>query len=195
MLGNQMQSLGYNPNNKSTDTTTPAGVGNVAANAVLTYRQSDGSTQPNVYVDYTGWPNAYGPYPAGYPSTKPNTSSTIYDPNRWQPLRPAGATQDQKYLTPQWGLVKPFALISGAQYRPAALVPQTTPIGLPPLTGYVAQANAVLTYSATLTDTMKMIAEFWRPGTAPTSGNVPLPPATTPPGLWATIGRCRADRD
>jgi membrane-associated phospholipid phosphatase len=195
MLANQMQSMGYNPNKKSTDTTTPAGVGNVAANAVLTYRQNDGSNQPNGYVDYTGWPNAYGPYPAGYPSTPPNTSSTIYDPNRWQPLRPAGATQDQKYLTPHWGLVKPFALISGAQYRPAALVPQTTPIGLPPLTGYVAQANAILTYSATLTDTQKMIAEFWRPGTAPTSGNVSLQPASTPPGMWAQFGQFVSQRD
>src|SRR5947207_2436497 len=41
MLANQMQSLGYNPNNKSSDTTTPAGVGNVAANAVIAYRQND----------------------------------------------------------------------------------------------------------------------------------------------------------
>ena len=68
MLANQMQSMGYNPNNKSTNTTTPAGVGNVAAYAVLTYRQSDSSNQPNGYADYTGFPNAYGPYPAGYPS-------------------------------------------------------------------------------------------------------------------------------
>jgi membrane-associated phospholipid phosphatase len=195
MLANQMQTMGYNPNNTSTDTTTPAGVGNVAAQAVLNYRHNDGSNQANGYADYTGFPNAYGPYSSGYPSTQPNTSTTIYDPNRWQPLRPAGATQDQKYLTPQWGLVKPFALTTGAQFRTAALVPQTTPTGGPPAPGYVTQANAILTYSANLTDTMKMIAEFWRPGTAPTSGNVSLQPASTPPGLWCQFGQFVSQRD
>jgi membrane-associated phospholipid phosphatase len=194
-LSNQMQSLGYNPNNTSTDTTTPAGVGNVAAQAVLNYRHNDGSNQANGYADYTGFPKAYGPYPAGYPSTPPNTSSTIYDPNRWQPLRPAGATQDQTYLTPHWGLVKPFCLTSGSQFRPAALVPQTTPINGPPAPGYVAQAQAILTYSANLTDTQKMIAEFWRPGTAPTSGNVSLQPASTPPGMWCQFGQFVSQRD
>jgi hypothetical protein len=197
MLANQMQTMGYNPNNRSTDTTTPAGVGNVAAQAVLNYRHNDGSNQANGYVDYTGWPHAYGPYPTGYPSTPPNTSSTIYDPNRWQPLRPAGATQDQKYLTPQWGLVKPFALTSGGQFRPAALPPQmaTTPLAGLPDPAYVTQAQAILTYSATLSDTQKMIAEFWRPGTAPTSGTVALQPASTPPGLWCQFGQFVSQRD
>src|SRR5207302_11153990 len=65
----------------------------------------------------------------------------------------------------------------------------------PPLAGYVAQADVILTYSATLTDTQIMIAEFWRPGTAPTSGNVSLQPATTPPGLWCQIGQFVSQRD
>jgi hypothetical protein len=69
----------------------------------------------------------------------------------------------------------------------------TTPIVGLPAPSYVAQA--ILLYSATLTDTQKMIAEFWRPGTAPTSGNVSLQPASTPPGMWCQIGQFVSQRD
>jgi hypothetical protein len=40
-----MASLAYDPANTTTDTTTPAGVGNVACAAVLEYRHHDGSNQ------------------------------------------------------------------------------------------------------------------------------------------------------
>jgi hypothetical protein len=40
-----------------------------------------------------------------------------------------------------------------------------------------------------------MIAEFWRPGTAPSSGNVALPPASTPPGMWCQFGQYVSQRD
>ena len=42
-----MSNQGYDPNDTSTDTTTPSGVGNVAAQAVLSYRHSDGANQLN----------------------------------------------------------------------------------------------------------------------------------------------------
>ncbi|TME23914.1 MAG: phosphoesterase, partial [Chloroflexi bacterium] len=38
-----MRSVGFDPNNKSTDLTTPVGVGNVAAAALLEFRHGDGS--------------------------------------------------------------------------------------------------------------------------------------------------------
>jgi hypothetical protein len=38
-----MASLGYDPANTTTDTTTPAGIGNVACEGVLDYRHGDGS--------------------------------------------------------------------------------------------------------------------------------------------------------
>lgn len=41
----QMTSLGYDPNDNSTDTTTPTGIGNVACAAVLNFRHQDGSNQ------------------------------------------------------------------------------------------------------------------------------------------------------
>jgi hypothetical protein len=38
-----MQTLGYDPGDFSTDTSTPTGVGNVAARAVLDFRHRDGA--------------------------------------------------------------------------------------------------------------------------------------------------------
>ena len=54
-----MNSLGYDPANTTEDTSTAAGVGNVAAAAVLDFRHKDGSNQlgdlnPGAYSDYTG---------------------------------------------------------------------------------------------------------------------------------------------
>lgn len=153
-----MSTLGYDPNNTSTDTTTPIGVGNVAAQAVLTFRHSDGSNQlgdlhPGAYSDYTGYVPVNDPY-------------TINDPNRWQPLLgPNG--QPQKFLTPQWGQVTPFALTSGSQFRPAGPAVVSQP-------AYKAQADTVLQLSAGLNDTNKVIAEYWADG----------PHSVTPPGHW-----------
>lgn len=46
----------------------------------------------------------------------------INDPSRWQPLAvPNPSTNTvttQKFATPQWGLVKPFALKCGEQFNP-----------------------------------------------------------------------------
>ncbi len=109
-----MQQLGYNFNDVSTDASTPVGIGNIAAKAVLDFRHHDGSNQlgdlhPLPYSDYTG----YVPV---------NTSDTINNPNRWQPLSLLdgnGGFVIQKFATPQWGRVKPFALTTGSQLRPS----------------------------------------------------------------------------
>jgi hypothetical protein len=94
-----MTQLGYAASNTTMDTGTPAGVGNAAAAAVLDYRHRDGSNQlgdlhAGAYSDYTGYQAV-------------NTSTTIVDPNRWQPLfvsNPQGGFTTQVYTTPQWGL-------------------------------------------------------------------------------------------
>ena len=67
-------SKGYNPNNNTTDTATPAGIGNVACKAVLDFRHTDGSNQlgdlnVGAYSDYTN----YQPV---------NTATQLNDPNR-----------------------------------------------------------------------------------------------------------------
>ena len=60
IFDNLMSSLGYDPSDTSTDTSTPTGIGNVAAAAVLAFRHHDGSNQlgdlhPGAYSDYTGY--------------------------------------------------------------------------------------------------------------------------------------------
>ncbi len=162
LYNNLMSNLGYDPTDSSTDTSTPSGIGNVAAKAVLTYRHGDGSNQlgdlhPGAYSDYTGYVSV-------------NTPDTINDPNRWQPLRVpngSGGFVVQKFATPQWGKVLPFALTSGSQFRPAGPI-------LYPQSGYTDQANQILGYSAGLTDTQKAIADYWANG----------PHSETPPGHW-----------
>jgi hypothetical protein len=100
-----MTQLGYDSTDTSTDVGTPSGVGNVACQAVLNYRHQDGSNQmgdlhPGAYSDYTNYVSV-------------NDPAHINDPNRWQPLRVSdghGGFTIQKFITPHWGHVIPFAL-------------------------------------------------------------------------------------
>src|SRR5438067_2632734 len=162
----RMRSLGYSPSDISADTSSPGGIGNICAQALLNYRHADGSNQLGdlhlgAYSDYTG----YVPV---------NTADTLNDPNKWQPLLVNGVPQT--WLLPQWGLVKPFALTSGSQFRDFILAygPAQYPHG-----SYRKQAIEVLHLSARLNDTAKVIAEYWADG--PGSG--------TPPGHWNIIAQ------
>ena len=81
-----MAKLGYDPNDISTDTSTPSGVGNVACAAVLNFRHNDGSNQLGnlttsgvPYTDYTGY------VAVNLSSTVPVDPATVVDVNHWQP--------------------------------------------------------------------------------------------------------------
>src|SRR5437762_3614947 len=169
-----LASLGYDLANGSTDVATPAGVGNVAATAVIAFRHHDGANQlgdlhPGAYSDYTG----YVPV---------NDPDHINDPNRWQPLRFSdghGGTVTPGFIAPHWGRVVPFALTSGSQFRPPD-VPNLYPFG-----GYRVQAELILHYSARLADTEKAIAEYWADG----------PNSELPPGHWMLFGQFVSRRD
>ena len=166
--------LGYNPTDSVIGTQTPSGIGTLAAQAVLDFRHGDGSNQlgdlhPGAYSDYTGY------HPV-------NTPDLINDPNRWQPLRVPnghGGFTVQRYTGPHWGLVTPFALSSGAQFRPA-LGPATFPTER-----YTLQAEQMLDYSANLTDVQKIIAEYFADG----------PNSELPPGHWCLFGQFCSQRD
>ena len=167
-----MSSLGYDPSDTSVDTSSPSGIGNVCAQALLNYRHADGSNQlgdlhPGAYSDYTG----YVPV---------NTVDTLNDPNKWQPLLVNGVPQT--WLLPQWGLVEPFALTSGSQFREFILAygPAQYPHG-----SYRKQAIEVLHLSARLNDTAKVIAEYWADG----------PGSATPPGHWNIFAQEVSRRD
>jgi Domain of unknown function (DUF6851)/VCPO second helical-bundle domain len=147
---------------------TAGAVGLTACQAVLDFRHVDGSNQlgdlhPGSYSDYTG----YMPV---------NTVDAIYDPNRWQPL--ATAAGSQQFLTPHWGLVRPFALTSLEDIRPA-------PPPLYPDGNYIQETNQILHFSAKLDDRSKMIAEYWADG----------PASVTPPGHWNLFAQAVSRRD
>ncbi len=138
-----MSTLGYSPSDTSTDTTTPAGVGNVVAAQLISFRHADGANQLNGYADTTG----YVPI---------NTPDSVVDPSQWQQLRFANGASPA-YIGPHWGLVIPFALSSPSSLRP----------GAPPVYGtptYLSQAEEVVDLTAQLDDTKKVIAEYWADG-------------------------------
>lgn len=160
---------GYNIADTTKDQTTPAGIGNTAAAAVLAFRHNDGSNQTgdrggDPYSDYTGY-------------TPVNTPDLVTDIGRWQPLRlPDGTVQE--CVTPHWGLVIPFALESGSQFRPP-------PPSSPDSYNFVQESQDLIDIMAKFTDEQKMIVEYWGDN----------PPTALPPGHWMDITQFVSHRD
>lgn len=170
-----MTQLGYNAANHTSDASTPAGIGNLAAKAVLTFRHQDGSNQlgnlhPGTYSDYTKYQAV-------------NTPTQLKDPNHWQPLEVPIPTSLVKFTIQtfdgaQWANVTPFAPTIAHQFMPKGPV-------LASSTLYQQQAQEVLQYSAGLTDEHKVIAEYW-------SYN---PALEQPSGQWSLLAQLTAQRD
>src|SRR4051794_18216795 len=154
-----MKELGENPDNNSTNTNSPEGIGNVAAAAVLSYRRADGANQLGGYKDTSN----YVPV---------NDWNDLRHPARWQPLNINGNVQ--KFTTPHWGTVKPFALASGDQYRPA-----TGPITDVTGPAFRKQVDQIIRFSAELTDRTKTMADYWANG----------PHTEFPRGHWALLSQ------
>jgi len=178
-----MANLGYDPNDLSTDTTTPQGIGNVVCAAVLNFRHHDGSNQlgdlhPGAYSDYTGY------VPVNAPSTVPVDPATISDPNSWQPLTYNNGVMviTQGFLGAQWFNVVPFAMPSGDEFQAFEALFGPAKYGTP---AYQQQAQELVTFSAALTDKQKMIAEYWANG----------PHTETPPGHWDLFAEFVSARD
>ena len=160
-----LSAMGYDPDDASADPASPTGVGNQAAAAVLAFRATDGSNQAGGYADTTG----YVPV---------NTPDQVNDPFRWQPLRfvdASGNTVVQKYSTPHWQNVTPFALTSPNQFLPPGPTQRT-------LLQLDEEVTDTLLQSATLTDLSKVRAEYWADG----------PASETPPGHWLLFGGAAA---
>jgi hypothetical protein len=178
----QMGNYGFDPSVTTTDPYTPAGLGNLAAAAILAYRHDDGANQlgdrhPGAYSDYTG----YEPV---------NSPDTVVDLNRWQPLAtPNGNFQGgciddgsvivQTFIGPHWGNVVPFALEDGG-----AIVPSEEPAYYPS-EAFTQQARDIVNVSANLTEPQKAMAEYWADG----------PSSEFPPGHWALFGQVVSLRD
>jgi hypothetical protein len=187
----------------SRDRATPAGIGNLAAEALLKARLNDGSNQANNYADIVSatYPAPYQPVNSADPAAANSAGRPAFDLARWQPLRvPNGKATDpvtgmpvainadpttftdQKFLTPHWGAVVPFSVVSGAELRPpppprpGSSAPYTDALGVTMSNdeAYRRQLDEVIRITAQLTERQKVIAEYWADG----------PDSVTPPGHW-----------
>lgn len=150
-----MKELGLDPNNESLDPTTPEGIGNLAAKAVIEARKNDGANQYGEEKGSNGTP--YFNY-TGYEPI--NSADKNVDVNRWQPKYFSdgkGGTFAPACLTPFWDKVTPIALKSGDQFRP----------GPPPMVGSAQlekEVQEVIEMQENLTDYQKALVEFMRDG-------------------------------
>ena len=137
-------------------------VGRDVAYRVIQSRNNDGANMRGDLAEgaYSDW--------TGYQSV--NTPDVVTDIDRWQPLRvpnAAGVLVVQKFLTPHWGRVKPFALGSGDEHRPK----------LNPRGATQPEIHEIIRLSAELDDRSKALGDFFAQN----------PGAVTPPGQWLQV--------
>lgn len=155
LFKNFMVELGLDPNDETIDPSTPAGIGNLAAKAVIEARRYDGSNQYGDVDDSHGTP--YFDYTHYQPV---NSVEENVDANRWQPKYFSdgkGGRFAPTCLTPFWQHVKPIALKSADQFRP----------GPPPFVGskqLAREVKEVIDLQANLTNEEKALVEFMRDG-------------------------------
>ncbi len=154
-----LTSVGLNPDNTSTDKSSPIGLGNLAGKAMVDNRVHDGMNQLGdeggkkynlkPYEDYTGYQPVNSPY-------------KLTDPSRWQPqvvTKGNGIFQVQKFITPQIAKTRPFTFADPAEFN--NLVPKPAASDVHNLTEYRKQADEILAASANLNDERKLTAEFF----------------------------------
>lgn len=172
----QVRARGLDPEDNSTDLSTPQGVGNTAAAAVIEYRRHDGANQHGDEVGSNGKPYS------DYTFYKPiNPWDKIIDPDCWQPIQfddGRGGKVAPGFLTPHWYRVKTFALKSSDQFRP----------GPPPKVGseqLKKEVDEVIAFNNSLTPEQKAIVEFMRDG----------PRSTGQSGHWLRFAQAVSRRD
>jgi hypothetical protein len=161
-LDSALVARGLSPETIGTTDGTPSAVGNAAAASVIAMRAADGSNQANGYADTSG----YVPV---------NTAVQLNDVSAWQPQAFCNG-RTPGFLLPHWGTVKPFAMSSGAQFRPKG----------PAKMGeakFMQQALDVVALSAGLDDRQKVISDYWSDG----------PASETPPGHWYLFAKATAE--
>lgn len=171
-----MERWGYDVADRSTDVTTPQGVGNHVAAVVLGARHHDGANQLGDEIGSNGLP--YSDYTYYRPV---NPVDRIIDPDRWQPLPfadEAGGVHYPGFLCPHWYRVEPFGLESCDQFRP----------GPPPLVGsdeLLREVDECIQYNANLSVEQKAVVEFMRDG----------PRSTGQSGHWLRFAMSVSRRD
>ncbi|WP_144289914.1 vanadium-dependent haloperoxidase [Ideonella sp. A 288] len=183
-----MRGLGYDPLDTSTLTTTPQGIGNAAAHAVIANRRYDGSNQygdlaAGAYADYTGYAPVNAPMPFCLPATTDTCNTNATDVNRWQPL--TGDTGVvQRFVAPHWERVTPFALSSASQYDSRSDT-VAGPKAQQSAALLQADMDEILAIASTLDPRKKLIVEYWADG----------PESELPPGHWSLFAQHVSRRD
>lgn len=136
----------YDPNDKSLSPKTATGIGNLSGRLVLECRMGDGANANATLrvLNYSDF--------CQYAPVNPSVPQAQKYRDRWQPQ--LWEHKPQEFLNAHWGLVKPFALSWGGQFRPPAPKKEED-------SAFEKQVETVLNYSKGLTDEQKMIAEFW----------------------------------
>ena len=175
-LAGQMRTMGYDPNDASTNPATPEGIGNLAAQAVLDYRHHDGANQLGDESGGNGKP--YSDYTFYEPK---NSIDHMVEPDRWQPIPfddGKGGKMYPGFLTPHWYRVKPFALERSDQFRP----PPQPKVGSEQLKKEV---DEVVAFNGSLSLEQKSLVEFMRDG----------PRSTGQSGHWLQFAQDVSRRD
>jgi hypothetical protein len=175
LIADSLRAFGYDPNDRSLDRTTPQGIGNAAAVAVIEARRNDGS---NMFGDDPRAPTPYGDWTHYEPV---NTVDQLNKIDRWQPktfTRDDGTKWVPSALAPHWLHVRPFALDSAAQFRS----PPPPVMGDPELER---QVREVVALQATLSNEQKALVEFMRDG----------PRSVQQAGHWLVFARDVSVRD
>jgi hypothetical protein len=129
------------------------------------------------YADYTGYVPKNAPMVVALPTPR----ETIQAPGNWQPLTytdAAGVVRTPGFLAAFWEKVRPFALASSSQYRPAP----------PPMYGtpeYIEEVLRIIEVQQALTEEQKAVTEYW----ADIAGT------ELPPGHWLLFGLYVSARD
>lgn len=134
----QMDALGYDKTFTSTVGNSPASLGNRIAQTIINHGAADGTNEQNDYADTSGY------FPVNPPLVKDLPGTTMFDPNRWQPLAFDHLVLQngivigqavQEFIGPNWGDVAPFAMTKA---DPADVYHD---LGAPPLLGGVGDAQ------------------------------------------------------
>lgn len=172
----RLKAFGYDPTNRSMDASTPEGIGNMAARAVLDARHHDGS---NMHGDEPGSDTLYGDYTHYVPVNPPGA---INDIDRWQPKYFISEKDGHRFapgcMAPHWGKVKPFALDRASQFRPPAPPRMGDPL-------LEKEVREVVQLQAALTNEQKALVEFMRDG----------PRSVQQAGHWLVFSRDVSLRD